>query len=504
MLKVQRLAIVWSATIFFLVVSPILAIYALGYDFDLKKNDLKNTVTASVETAPDNAKVQSIGDFGRQNNVTNADFRIPTKNTLKLSISKEGYVNEDFTIKGKSSENSLVRLKKINLLPASEQKYDTIPSEWQNISFVSKEFLLYSKADSLTNQNSWFLQQYSYGGFLGDPKPVSSFVSDTQIQDTQTLPINLDAAALPNISTIPTNSFWEELSADIFWQKETQTYLFKNSSGEWKVWQIQFLNMGQMDTIWLGQNNILLFDRLNSKNLYQYDIKADKLSYLTDNVRAVSFNSNQLWIWYQNDLYRFNKEDLDKISSYDWSGQIKYQLSKFEGINSFSLYQDAKDFKVKNVYQGVVVFINGQIFYLSDSDNEKWVLLANDVEYWTSTWHSIFWVSGDGRLITQNLELGYRRFVAQLDFDITKNKIINLDYYASWHRIFFYISDKTNINSNMQVYSIWYNPDFINNEIKTFSQKKWLDQKICRTFIESGYIFCIDDQNKFISYRNIN
>ncbi len=504
MLKVQRLATVWSATIFFLIISPILAIYALGYDFDLKKNDLKNTITTSLETAPDGAKIESLGDFGRQINYSNSDFRLPTNNQFKVDITKENFKSEEFLLKGKTAENSLVRLKKIHLLPTDEQTNFKIDPAWSDISFVSKDLLLFSKTDESQGQKKWFLQLYTYGGFLGQPKLISSFVSKTDLTIDQSLPINLDMSLEPTMAQIPTNSFWEELDTDIFWQKETQTYLFKDSLGVWKIWQSGFLSLGELDTIWLGQNMILLHDRVKSKNLYLYNINLDVLTYLTDNIQAVSFNNNELWVWTQDWLYRFAKDDIKTLQNLNWDRFKKYKISEFEGYSSSSPYPEGVGFKVKNVYQGIITYINGQIFYLADGQTDKWKLVAENVKFWTSAWNSVFWISGDNLLMTQNLELGYRRFIAPLNFNTDNIKVINMDYYANWHRVFFYVSDTKNPNPNMQVYSIWYNPDFVNNEIRTFSQQKWLDEKVCRSFIEGGYIFCINNDNDLITLRNTN
>lgn len=505
MLKVQRLAIVWSAIIFFLIVSPVLAIYALGYDFDVKKNNLNSTVTLSVETAPENAKISAFGTFGRIENYGNSDFRVATKDQFKVELSKSGFLSEDFLIKGKDDDNSLARLKKIHFLPTDNQKLSMHGSNWADESFVSKDYILYSQ--SVNEQKSWFLQQYSYSGFLGAAKPITAQEVENKIDTDSNLPINLDINPNLTIKTIDTNSFWEEVDFDTFWQKNTQSLLFKDKIGSWKIWQSQFLNLGDFDLIWLGQNTVLLHDRLNTKIVYTYNILEEKLTYITDNIKAVSLNNNQIWFWFEDKIFRLNKEEIFDLANVDWSSKIGYDFKDFEGFEGFervNIYSNNVNFKVKNVYQGVMIFINGQIFYQPDSQPQKWSLIATNVKNWTSTWHSIFWVDTENRLITYNLELGYQRMIAVLDLDLSKVEIANLDYYAPWHRVFIYTINPKDTSYKTQVDSIWYNPDFVNKEIRTFSKNTWLKEDVCRSFVESGYIFCLNRDKYLISFRNLN
>jgi len=502
MLKVQRLAIVWSAIIFFLVVSPVLAIYALGYDFDVKKNNLNSTVTLSVETAPENAKIDAIGTFGKIENYSNADYRVATKDQFKLIISKIGFLSEDFSVKGKNEDNSLARLKKIHLLPTDNQKLSLYDSNWSDESFVSKDYILYSQ--TVNEQKSWFLQQYSFSGFLGTVKPISAQETVTKTGGDLILPINLDNNITPTIKTIDTNSFWEEVDFDTFWQKDTQTLLFKDKSGNWKIWQSQFLNLGDFDLIWLGQNTVLLHDRLSTKNVYTYNIIEDKLVYITDNIKAASLNNNQIWFWFEDKIFRLNKEEIFDLANVDWSTKIGYDFRDFEGFDRAAIYSKTADFKVKNVYQGVMIFINGQIFYQPDSQPQKWNLIAVNVKNWTSTWHSIFWLDSEKRLITYNLELNYERMIAVLDLDLSRVEIANLDYYAPWHRVFIYTKTLNGTLNTSQVDSIWYNPDFVNKEIRTFSKNTWLKEDVCRPFVDGGFIFCLNRDKYLISFRNLN
>jgi len=502
MLQVQRLGIVWGATIFFLILSPLLAIYALGYDFDIKKNDLKNTVTVSTETSPDNVLVESKGDFGVVNNHSNGDYRLATTKQFSIDLSKDGYLSEKFLIKGKNEDNSLVRLKKIHLLPINSQELGQIDPRWKNINFISKDYLLYSKADDQTNIDDWFIQQYSFNGFLGDSKKISiNTTSDLDKNDTGTqLTQNQNLFEVKNLNP---NGFWEEVERDIFWEKESQTFIFKNSSGEWSFWQSQFLGLGDLDSIWLNQDQVLLHDKVKSKNLYLYDVYNNNLSYLTDNIKAISFNAGILWLWHEDNLYKIGRNEIPNLGTILLEKQNGYSLKSIEGLGTTSLYDSNPDFKIKNVYQGVIAFINNQIFYHPDSQENKWTLIASDVQYWTSSWHSIFWIDNKNTLITHNLELGYRRIISQPDFDLEKVELLNLDYYPSWHRVFFYYKSKINPNDNLHISSVWYNPDFINNQIRTFSYVNWISQPVCRSFIESGYIFCIDKDGKFLSYRNL-
>jgi hypothetical protein len=503
MLKVQRLAIVWSAIIFFLVISPVLAIYALGYDFDVRKNNLNSTVTLSIETAPENAKIASYGTFGNLVNYSNTDFRVATKDLFKVEMTREGFLSESFLIKGKDEENSLARLKKIHLLPSGNQQLDRHEANWDNKSFVSKDYIIYSQNEN--NQNNWFLQQYSYSGFLGDPKSItaqlSSSISDGLNNQTTTAPTSSTATI---IQPIPTNSFWEEVDFDTFWQKDSQSLIFKTNNGNWKIWQSQFLGLGNLDIIWLGQNTVLLHDRLNTRNVYTHDLGEAKLTYITDNIKAASLNNNQIWFWHHDKIFRLNKEEIFDLSAVDWSSRVGYDFNDFNGLERSVVYEDTAEFKVRNVYQGVVIYINGRIFYQSDSQPRKWSLIAKDVQDWTSTWHSLFWIDSDNRLITFNLELNYERMVSVLNIDRSKVKISNLDYYAPWHRIFVYTTSLSETENSSNVESIWYNPDFVNNEIRTFSANSWLNEEVCRSFVEGGYIFCLNNDKYLISFRNLN
>jgi hypothetical protein len=516
MLRIQRLGLVWSATIFFLVASPILGIYALGYDFDFKKNNLNNTISLSVETAPDNAKVEVFGDQSNSKDSpnlqrfttfqSNSDVRIASANQLKVNLSKDNYLSEDFWVKGKQDDNSLVRLKKINLLPLESQKLSNTESDWSDVNFVSKDYIYFTK--KINGISNIFLQQYSYGGFLGEPKKVQAFQPRSTNQPNLDLPINLDQQADVNLKNIPKNSFWEELDFETYWQKETQSLLFKNSKGEWQIWQSQFLGLGDLDLIWLGQNIVLLHDKLNTKNVYKYDLNEDSLTYITDNITAMSLNNNQIWFWFEDKLYKINKEEIDSLSGINWSKKAGYDLKNFEGFDLVKLYskdfaQNRSEFKIKNQYQGTAVYINDQIYYQSDSQTDKWSLIATDVKYWTSTWHSIFWINSKSELQTYNLELKYQRLVGILNFNIDQDELVNLDYYASWHRIFVYKKRKNDPNSQLVIDSIWYNPDFVNEQIRTFSQKNWLSQSVCRPFVEGGYMFCFDQNQNLISYRNL-
>jgi hypothetical protein len=475
MLQIQRLALVWSSTIFFLVTAPWLVVYALGYDVDILNTDLKNALTVSTETAPDGARIDLRSSSDNTVEYSNGTFRMPAGESIIAKINKKDYFIENFNIRGDKNQNSLARLQKIFLLPTTPSLSQTLPSQATNISFVSKDYLIYElpQAES-SSKKDIYLQLIGFGEFLGNPIKLSQQGSDLKLQE---------------------GSYWEFLAQNIFWQKDSGILIYKTDS-EWRIWDSTTSIFGKSDVVWLNNLSFLLKPE-NIEIVYVYNFENGQYRSLADKVSLVSQNDANIWLLSAEKLLLSTKPQLLDTDSNISQAQF-FTADSFPDINQN--LQSVKYIKTGVFFEGSTLQLDSKLYYRLDKDPEKWHLLASDVKNWNSNSNSIFWQDSDSYFKIYNTQLQHFRFLGRPQ-NIQNEEVMYISYFPKWQR--YQIYTQNNQKTDLKIHSLWFSQDFVNNSITSFSWVRWIDQvKACSFIINNNSQICVNSDTRLSLWKN--
>ncbi|GAB4145017.1 MAG: hypothetical protein OHK0017_04160 [Patescibacteria group bacterium] len=486
MLQIQRLTLVWITVIFFLCTAPWLAFYAIGYDIDLLNTDLINSMTIDVETGPDRAEVKVRGDFGKKTEYSNTSFRIPAGQFARVDFIRTGYLTDTFYLYGQKEENSLARLQKVNLLPSEPTNLGQLNNKWENLDFVSRDLFIFQNTEK-DARNRWQIQQYGINGLYGDPQTIS-FKSDLI---TESYLVNGNPQFRTNQS-----GKWEKINDQTYWNQLMQALLYRHNSS-WVVWDAASAGLGKVKVVEMDDDHVLIQLTDLDNSLYLFNLNSNQLRFLGNNVLDISSTSDSVWYVSDKNVYRITK-NLDNFQN-SINFQNEFILDTFPNIKSITA--ENVELKSYNIYQGVVLKINGQLYYKPDNVPDRWRLIANNVRLFKYNRNSLFWFDNEGSFRNLNMELNEQVLIGKPAFKLDPTRIVDFVYYPDWHRyVFYYLPENSD---KLSVSSVWFNPDLVQNTISSYSWQNWLgEMRDCDLQIQSSFQVCLNQNNNFVTYRN--
>ena len=445
-------------SIFFVVVTPFLILYSLGYELDLSQRQIKNSLTISIDSRPRSADIYSGDSLLIRNS---GELRADEQQLIPLSVREDGFIDEDFLIWSGENQNTTARITNLWLLPKESNALDSSENR-EFVSILSEDQLIFRE------NNTTYIQLYGFGGLQGNPEPIRPF--------GPLLGVSIDESMR-----------WEKINETVFWSEDSELLLIQ-SNGEWRLHDTRFFTMNPVQIAYINPSQLMILDP--EKNIWVWDHINNSFRFLDSGFIGLSYTEipENIWLWKYDTIYRLNTNQIsDQIQFEDTVYSQDYSLThNFDGI--------AEHFVVKNVYQGVFLRLQSSIYYIPDYNKSEITLISDNVRNANAFDNSIIWLDQSNQIWVYNLQLQNIENVASIPtLESVPEDEINLFYYFLWRRILIYTPDA--------VYSIWFDKDILNKSINGYNPILWIDGPRCSTEMSDRHQFCIQDKN-LIVFRN--
>lgn len=444
--------------IFFFIAVPFVVVYSLGFDLNLADRQLSNTISINIETLPRGA---DISNSGKKILETPRELRAKDNQLIPLDISLPGFKTEKFIIWAPPKENTSARITRLALLP---EKNDEIKSFDENlkVAFLSDYQLLVKDSDN------FLIQQYSFTGLQGSAEKLN---------------------VVGKIDEIPKNN-WLKLSEFSFWNPNKNLLITKNNN--WSIYNLDIFTVKFTSVVSINENIFLGLD--DQANLWQIDSNNQTFTFLDSNIQNLSFTQtpDNIWIRKNNKLHRLNRT-LQEQGNFTLSDKVYTEFP----ANTNLLSSDLPTWKTMNVgslYQGLLIQLYNELYYIPDNKPNEWEKLATNVNNFSVAGNSVFWLDSSNTLFSYNLFLKQWETISTLDIK-DKPEDINLVYYPPWNRIIIY--------TPKNVYAIWFDKEIFNKNITKYFPVTWISDSSCFTNVLDKYQFCLKD-NKLVNYKNLS
>jgi hypothetical protein len=434
----------------FLTGSVFIVFNSLGYTFDVKTGTIKNNFTISVKTIPSQAKV-ALSGFDKTFE-TPFDISINDKTNTEVTISKENFATDTFSLNSPADKNSFINLEKIFLAPTKSEII--FSSTAQENSLLSGKYLL-----SYTNGVA-YVKSIEQGGIKDSQETVSSIEKK-----------------------LPTILNWKKLSENYFINADF--LLYRTGSG-WVLEKPTFLSNEYKQVLFTSNGNFLILRSSGVLELVKTSSK--EIEGVAKNISFIYQDefTKQIWVLDSEGIYRWDDD------RFEYKKESR-KIIDLTTISKLASLKDLNTFKVANFYSGKIVFLDNKLWFISDFDQQNPTLISDYVSVFTTSSvnysTNLFWVnSQSGELYVQNFELNYRKILST----ITNTQQIKLVYNERWKRMIVYQENMVStfpfeINNN-------------NQYITSYKLNPWLEKQTCLDNYEFDQ-FCLKG-SEVVNYTN--
>jgi len=444
-------------SIFFVVITPFLVIYSLGFDPNFETQKLSNTLNINIETLPRGAEVsgEKTGKWS-----TPIELKAMDNQTIGLNVQADNYLPEKFLFWGREGQNTTAKVTNLVLLP----KNADITSDFnpnKALAFLSSNRILFYENEDL------YLQIFSFGGLQGRKEEIKT-TTERLIEP----------------------GHWEVLSEKSFWSPSQNFLLVKLDSG-WNLFDLNSLPIQSLSLAHNFDNQAIILDR--EKQLWLLNLETRDLNFLVEGIDGLdSSNSpDSIWFWQKEKIFRISKGlvDTENFSISDKLYSENEMLLKIDRTpNTF------RDFEVASLFQGLLVKIKDNAFYIPDfnKDMENWQVLTTNLQTFGVDTNTFFWLDKSNNLFSYNFLLKNQETLGRLEL-VGDPLDYRIHYYYNWRRLMVYSANQT--------YSVWYDKEILNKSILKYYPNLWIENSMCMAKIIDRFQFCIKD-NKLQGYRN--
>lgn len=445
-------------TCFFLILAPFLAIYSLGYNFDLDNRGLDNSITITVDSKPRSSQTYSGESLLMR---SSGELRAGGGLLIPLSIRKEGYHSENFVVWSDVNTNTTARLTDLWLLPYQSEPIDR-RSELDVVQIVAKDQAV------IRDDGRYYMQFFNIGGLTGAKEEIK-----------------LEGVSIERINT-PIR--WEMVFKNTFWSEEDKLLLFKYDNS----WILEDLNNSKADTASLARLNDREFLILDTQNqLWLWNYQNRNIRFIESNIHGMSYTEIPQFIWLlsYNKVYRLNLFQISETMELE-----NFLFTQFNQRRGDVFDTSSKDFVVKNVHQGILFKVNSFVVYVPDFDKSSMHILSNDVVKVNTIDDSVLWIDSKKQLWFYNVRLKHLENLLTIgELSIQDIEKSTLFYYSLWNRVVIYAPNK--------VVGVWYHKDILNQNVIGYSAINWIYGDFCYQQIHDRHQMCINN-NRIVTYKN--
>ena len=469
--------------IFFVIAVPFIIVYSLGFNINLGSRQLGNTMSINIETLPRGADISNNGTKILE---TPSELRAGDNQVIGLNVSLSGYKTEKFLIWAAPGQNTSARITKLFLLPEKSDEINNFREDRQ-VTFLSDYQLLIRKG------SSYFIQQYS---FIGVQNQLESIVKIGFIN--------------------PETSFnFQKLSSTTFWDSNNNIVINKSKEG-WKIINLNIFPQKFISLVKLEDSNFLAL--ADDGLLWQLNTDSQNFTFLDSQVQDLTFTltPDNIWLRKNDQIIRLNRNVPDS-NSFSLSDNVYSKFPKTISLLSNNA-PSTSQMRVESLYQGLLIQLETDLYYIPDYKPDEWVKLAGDAMVFTTSGNSLFWLDSTNSLHTYNLHLKVRETISNLDSQndsknsavkVIANTLVDnssnkpdkslkntkLFYYSAWNRLMIYNQGK--------VVSVWFDKEIYNKNMLGYKPVDWIDQASCYPEVVDRYQFCLKD-NKLFNYKNLS
>ena len=440
---------------FFVIITPFIVIYSLGYDFDWSNGRLTRNLFLNVQTIPRSAKVE-LGS-GREY-TTPAALRISSSTPQQVVITKNGYHPEKFRVWTNLTENTTAYLQSLILLPTTADLVEDLPAEREFLSFLPGNRLL------ATQNNLLYLYTYSPNS-LSVPVPVTTQEDKTQL----------------------TSSRWEKVGQNTYFDPTTTLVLYLDP--ELSTWRLQNLTSvvpGAKQVVSVARNRFLILDERG--NLYLWSVSRDTVQFIDSGYQGVARmdDTDSVWLRRGRDVLRLNQLQATYASLIQAPEQFRFTTLITEPSVEVS------PFAVARVYRGVSVLVGEELYFSGDINPQTAGLVATEVEAVGYSEEALFYLSTEGEVQMYNLVYNNQKTLAYID-----------DTLVTQTRLYFDpVLKRLLVYTPSEVQAIWVDPKNFSNHLLTHSQVTWVRDEICQPATVARAQICVRE-NKLVKYQNL-
>ncbi len=438
--------------IFFILITPFIVIYSLGYNFDWQNQTLSKNLFLKIQTLPRGADVEI---QNAKKYTTPTEIRLSTDSPKKISISKDGYLDENFTVWSDLDKNTNTYLDKIILLPTNASSIQEFASSVDFLTFLPESRALFY------SDNNVFMHSYSTNSVSA---PIS-VTTDLNPED------------------ITNEDKWVFEGQDFFWNEDKKFALYKDSvSLRWNLEDLSNTILGIDDIARVSNNTFLALDQDN--NLYTYRPQDERVSFLDSGFLGIYANhqSESVWLAKEDNIIRLNKNRVNYDNILDSDENFIYSTTG-------GLVGEDSTFEVADIYRGVVVRLGSSLYFLEDTEPNISNLLTNEAVDFTTSNNTVFWMHQEGYVQMYNFE-----------FDVQKN-LANFDGVSDKARLYYSGDLGRLVVYDQNVNTIWVNPANKSDNIKEHSKNTWLSNPQCQKFTEGKNQVCFEG-GSIVKYQN--
>lgn len=438
---------------FFIIVSPIIAIFSLGYDINLENQTLENKLSISIDTIPVRVQVTS-GDTQLRGHNT---FKSKVDTLIPLSIQRDGYFQENFVLWSEPNTNAFATIRNLTLWPTEPNIFET---EDTIITILSKNRILLQNQDG-----EFYIQIYDVRGFR-EVKIKVEYESRNQL----------------DLST-----GWKEVGANTFWHAESNLVLQEARQNQWKMSDLSRYIDEPAAIAPINNDRLLVLSK--DGTLWAWDRSTTQKEFIESYIEGLYLMDNPATVWILNNniLYRFNSNtfstNLDSIV-FD-----NFEHSTADDIITKTSVLEHDSFSVEPLYQGFAIRAGATLYYSYDFNVNDWIVLTRNARATTVYGHTLFWIKEDGTIWTYNLQLDTITRLGVLNFE--DDDKVSIFYNFTQQRLMIYPPNG--------LYTSWIGIDETNSAITEYPLYKITDMK-CYPKMERSQ-FCFTN-NTLQSFQN--
>lgn len=434
--------------LFFLIILPFLVLFTLGYDINLNKSGLSQSLVISLETLPRNSKVVEKNKIVGN---TPTEIKSETNTPITLDVVQDNYFPEKFTFL--SASNTVANISNLTLIPKSPIILSKNPSNQSLVAILNDRLILTKEV------GNFYIKNYTFGG----------------IENNQVLVNNSEKIALLNNHFIDLGGSYYFYDSQSLLLLKDEKWIFK----DFKKFPFKAVKVVKKNTVFLIQTD--------NDQLWSYEAETNLLKFIESDISGLSktINSDFIWILKGSQVYR-----IDHFNDLNFQFTTNRQYYSFDTIKKSS--SSRSFFDVKSVFQGIVLKYDEDLIYIPDFDTKQTIPITNKAKSFETIGSSIFWISDNGSLFANNLELKNEVTFDQILLKKESLENIKISYYVPWKRLFIY--------SDNEVNTVWFDKSVLNTSILKYFPYTFSSGD-CLVGITEKNQFCIED-NKLVSYRN--
>lgn len=438
--------------LFCIFVIPLSVFFSTGNLINFDSNNYSQTLSLKINTIPSFGNVivndKNLGSY-------NSDIRIVSGIASNIKISKEDFLNEEFDIYGPKSENSIMLLDPLFLLPNKANSVINNNSKDNITTKIIDKNLAISK-----KENKYYVTSFDFSGIK---------VNQEILTDRQNLGV------------------FKKIDDRFFYLPDINSIMYPNED-KYKIQELDNIALRIRSIVKINDSQLLLLT--DDNELYSFNFSNSSFNFVRSDVFALQgFDDN-------NSVFVLLKEGLIKLErGIEPTTDLLYRVN-IPFYYEVELVDSIIAFQVKYIKNGIIMLINQDLYFKQDNLN-SWKRASINVHKVIANLNTAYYLTNDGSLFVFRTDEQFVNFLGRLQKTLKKNS--TLEYSKDWSKVLYYTDD--------YIESFSVNSDFVANLSTSptiiVRSNIWLENNNCYPRIIEKTQFCIKEDN-LVQYRNVN